>query len=113
MYKKLLKNINYIAIFLLGLTSTICIHIAQIAMGYIRSPEDSGDIVSGIINSMPYNIISLSIFLCSLVYIIWHSGKQARDDEINKQRDIKILVQRIKEAITESTKESNREAKAN
>jgi hypothetical protein len=108
MCQKLLYKLNYVAIFLFGLTSTICIHIAQIAIGYAKGD----DVISGIINSLPYNVIALVVFLIALIYIIWYSREQARNDKRNKQLETEMLVQKIKEALTESIEATNSQSKA-
>ncbi len=105
MRKKLLKNLYYVSIFLLGITSTIWAHIAQIIVGLTYPPRDTESIMSGIFASMPYNIIALAVFIGSLIYIILYSRKQAKEEEKAEKTKNEMMKQAIKDGIKEAIAE--------
>jgi len=87
-----------IAIFILGFTSSILVHFANIIIGLAKGD----DVMSGIINSFPYNIIALVGFIGAILFLLWYSKKQSKREEEKEKRSIERIKEAVKEGINEA-----------
>ncbi len=90
--------LKQIAIFTLGLTSPILVHISQTILGYI-SPSQRGDVMNGLMNSFPSNAIALILFIGACFYL-YFTHRKTKDNE-------KILTDAINELIEEIRQDRN------
>ncbi|MFC2032956.1 hypothetical protein ACFLUB_00285 [Chloroflexota bacterium] len=103
----MLKKIYIIAIFVLGLSSPILVHILHIIVGFISSSLRGG-VMSGIIASFPYNAIAFIAFFASLGFIIWYlrQSKKRETDEENAKN--KLMEETIRKAVRDAFDEANK-----
>ena len=79
------------AIFFLGLSSPVLVHIFHVMQGLVAPPKE-GDVMSGILASFPDNLIVGMVFIVSLV-VVWrivvkeHKEKQKEQKKRDNERD--------------------------
>ena len=76
-----------IAIYVLGLSSSVLLHIYHILSGTFNSSQ-RGDVMSGILASFPENLIALVLFIIAVV-VIWKYEKRGRKEKQSEQKSKK------------------------
>ena len=75
-----------VAIFFLGLSSPVSIHVFHIVRGLVV-PFEGGDVVSGILASFPANLVAGVVFIVSLI-VIWRIAVKERvEKQIERERE--------------------------
>ena len=86
--------VKHIAIFTLGLTSPILVHISRTILGFIL-PSQRGGVMGGLINSFPSNVIILILFIGASIYLyIIH--RKTRDNKKQLTDSVNELIQEIR-----------------
>ena len=71
-----------VAIFFLGLSSPVSVHVFHIVRGLV-APFEGGDVVSGILASFPANLVAGVVFIVSLI-VMWRIAVKER---VEKQKE--------------------------
>ncbi|MDD5082631.1 MAG: hypothetical protein PHU08_04585 [Dehalococcoidales bacterium] len=109
MQDNLFRIFNAIAIFILGLTSSVIIHVSQIT--YTAIALGRGAAMSSWVTSYPWNMYAAVVFALALAYIIWYAYRQSKKDLIDEQKKNDALKQAVKDGIKEAITELKEEGK--
>ena len=75
--------VKSVAIFFLGLSSPVLVHVFHVTWGLVAPPE-GGDVMSGILASFPANLVAGAVFIVSLI-VIWRIVAKERMEKRKEQ----------------------------
>jgi len=108
MLDNILKYLNAVALFVLGLTSSVIVYLFQFAYTLFVSGEEV--VMSAWIGSYPWNLFAGVGFVSALAYMIWYAYRQAKKDKIEEQRKNVVMKQIITDAVKVAVKDGMKEA---
>ncbi|MFC1979677.1 hypothetical protein ACFLVS_02225 [Chloroflexota bacterium] len=96
----MLRYLKPLAIFVLGLSSPIIVHIANIIYSLILPSHDGGAVMSGILTSMPWNILAFIGFFGALAFLLWYGRQQGnreklKETETERQEELKEIETKL------------------
>ena len=109
MRDNLLKILNAVAIFILGLSSPVIIHLVQLAFTAIRYGESAAMI--GWDSSWPWNLYGIVGFVLALAFIIFYAFRQSRKEIREKREEAERLALLVSQAVTNGVKKAITELK--
>ena len=92
-----------VAIFFLGLSSPVSIHVFHIVRGLV-APFEGGDVVSGILASFPANLVAGVVFIISLI-VIWRIAVKERVEKQKEREKEEVERDKFSKLISEVREE--------